>query len=236
MRKDGRKIKTIDPMYKLISHIMVERCDSMNMIELTVQQDPIRKYIRKKKDEGYTFSHLAVVLAAYIRTIADYPFLNRFVVNKTLYARKEVAIGMVVLKPGETEGTMSKMYFNPGMTIYEIQNVLDEYINKNRGAGKTNSTDKLMGILLSIPGLARVGVNFIKFLDKHGLLPKAVIDASPFHCTMTITNLASIGTNYIFHHVYNFGTTSMIMAMGNTREDPVKRHGEIVFEKVIPMQ
>jgi pyruvate/2-oxoglutarate dehydrogenase complex dihydrolipoamide acyltransferase (E2) component len=235
MRKDGRKIKTIDPMYKLISHIMVERSDSMNMIELTVQQDPIRKYIRKKKDEGYTFSHLAVVLAAYIRTIADYPFLNRFVVNKTLYARKEVAIGMVVLKPGETEGTMSKMYFNPGMTIYEIQNVLDEYIIKNRGAGKTNSTDKLMGILLSIPGLARVGVNFIKFLDKHGLLPKAVIDASPFHCTMTITNLASIGTNYIFHHVYNFGTTSMIMAMGNTREDPVKRHGEIVFEKVIPI-
>ena len=235
MRKDGRKIKTIDPMYKLISHIMVERNDSMNMIELTVQQDPIRKYIRRKKDEGYTFSHLAVVLAAYIRTIADYPFLNRFVVNKTLYARKEVAIGMVVLKPGETEGTMNKMFFKPEMTIFEIQKVLDDYINTNRGAGKTNSTDRLMAFMLSIPGLARVGVNFIKFLDWLGWLPKAIIDASPFHCTMTITNLASIGTNYIFHHVYNFGTTSMIMAMGNTREDPVKRHGEIVFEKVIPI-
>ena len=235
MRKDGRKIKTIDPMYKLISHIMVERSDSMNMIELTVQQDPIRKYIRRKKDEGYTFSHLAVVLAAYIRTIADYPFLNRFVVNKTLYARKEVAIGMVVLKPGETEGTMNKMFFKPEMTIFEIQKVLDDYINTNRGAGKTNSTDRLMAFMLSIPGLARVGVNFIKFLDWLGWLPKAIIDASPFHCTMTITNLASIGTNYIFHHVYNFGTTSMIMAMGNTREDPVKRHGEIVFEKVIPI-
>ena len=235
MRKDGRKIKTIDPMYKLISHIMVERCDSMNMIELTVQQDPIRKYIRRKKDEGYTFSHLAVVLAAYIRTIADYPFLNRFVVNKTLYARNEVAIGMVVLKPGETEGTMNKMYFKPDMTIYQVQEVLDDYINTNRGAGKTNSTDKLMATLLSIPGLARVGVNFIKWMDKHGWLPKSVIDASPFHCTMTITNLASIGTNYIFHHVYNFGTTSMIMAMGNPRDDPVKRHGEIVFDKVIPI-
>ena len=235
MRKDGRKIKTIDPMYKLISHIMVERCDAMNMIELTVQQDPIRKYIRRKKDEGYTFSHLAVVLAAYIRTIAEYPFLNRFVVNKTLYARNEVAIGMVVLKPGETEGTMNKMYFKPEMTIYEVQQVLDDYINTNRGAGKTNSTDKLMATLLSIPGLARVGVNFIKWVDKHGWLPKSVIDASPFHCTMTITNLASIGTNYIFHHVYNFGTTSMIMAMGNTRDDPVKRHGEIVFDKVIPI-
>jgi hypothetical protein len=92
-----------------------------------------------------------------------------------------------------------------------------------------------MATLLSIPGLARVGVNLIRWMDWHGLLPKAVIDASPFHCSMTITNLASIGTNYIFHHVYNFGTTSMLMAMGNTREDPVKRHGEIVFDKVIPI-
>ena len=235
MRKDGRLIKTIDPMYKLISHIMPDRNDSMNMIELTVLQDPIRKYIRKKKDEGYTFSHLAVVLAAFIRTVAEYPFLNRFVVNKRLYARTEVAIGMVVLKPGETEGTMNKMFFKPDMTIYQVQEVLDEYIERNRGAGKTNSTDKLMATLLSIPGLARVGVNLIRWMDWHGLLPKAVINASPFHCTMTITNLASIGTNYIFHHVYNFGTTSMLMAMGNTREDPVKRHGEIVFDKVIPI-
>ena len=234
-RKDGRLIKTIDPMYKLISHIMPERNDSMNMIELTVVQDPIRKYIRKKKDEGYTFSHLAIVIAAFIRTVAEYPFLNRFVVNKRLYARNEVAIGMVVLKPGETEGTMNKMYFKPDMTIYQIQEVLDEYINTNRGQGMTNSTDKIMNTMLSIPGLARVGVNFIKWMDKHNLLPKSIIDASPFHCTMTITNLASIGTNYIFHHVYNFGTTSMVMAMGNTREDPVKRHGEIVFEKVIPI-
>ena len=235
MRKDGRKIKTIDPMYKLIGHIMVDRCDAMNMIELTVQQDPIRKYMRRKKDEGYTFSHLAIVLAAFIRTTAEYPFLNRFVVNKNLYARNELTIGMVVLKPGETEGTMNKMFFKPDMTIYQVQEVLDEYIERNRGAGKTNSTDKLMATLLSIPGLARVGVNLIRWMDWHGLLPKAVIDASPFHCTMTITNLASIGTNYIFHHVYNFGTTSMLMAMGNTREDPVKRHGEIVFDKVIPI-
>ena len=235
MRKDGRLIKTLDPMYKLISHIMAERNDAMNMIELTVIQDPIRKYMRKKKEEGYTFSHLSIMIAAFVRTIADYPFLNRFVVNKRTYARNEITIGMVVLKPGETDGTMNKMFFKPTDTIYDVQKTFDEYVERNRGEGKTNSTDKLMAFLLSIPGLARFGVNLIKFLDNHNMLPKAVIDASPFHCTMTITNLASIGTNYIFHHVYNFGTTSMLMAMGNTREDPVKRHGEIVFDKVIPI-
>jgi hypothetical protein len=127
------------------------------------------------------------------------------------------------------------MYFKPDMPLSQIQEVLDEYINTNRGTGETNSTDKIINTLLSIPGLARVGVSILKWMDWHGLLPKAIINASPFHCSMTITNLASIGTNYIFHHVYNFGTTSMIMAMGNTREDAVRRHGEIVFEKVIPI-
>ena len=97
------------------------------------------------------------------------------------------------------------------------------------------SLDKLISLLLSIPGLCRFAVNLLKFLDKHNMLPRAIIEASPFHCSMTITNLASIGTNYIYHHVYNFGTTSMIIAMGKTKEKPVKHHDNIEFEKVIPL-
>lgn len=235
MRKDGRRIKTAQPMYQVAMHVMAERNDSMNMIELDIKEEPIHKYIVAKREEGVHVSHLAVVLAAFIRTITHYPMLNRFIVNKRLYARNEIAIGMVVLKPGDDEGTMNKMYFKPENTIFEVQKILDEYIEQNRQAGDTNSTDKLISLLLSIPGLCRLGVNLLKWADKHNLLPKSIINASPFHCTMTITNLASIKTNYIYHHVYNFGTTSMIMAMGNTREVPVRRHGEIDFEKCIPI-
>ena len=235
MRKDGRRIKTSQPMYQVAMHVMAERNDSMNMIQLDIKQDPIRKYIRAKKEEGHTISHLAVILASYVRTVSEYPLLNRFIVNKRLYARNEIAVGMVVLKPNDTEGTMNKMYFKPENTIFEIQNILDEYVEKNRETGDTNSTDKLISFLLSIPGLCRFGVNMLKFLDKHNILPRKIIEASPFHCSMTITNLASIGTNYIYHHVYNFGTTSMIIAMGNTEEKPVKRHGTIEFDKVIPL-
>lgn len=235
MRKDGRRIKTAQPMYQVAMHVMAERNDAMNMIELDIKEEPIHKYIVAKREEGVHVSHLAVVLAAFIRTITHYPMLNRFIVNKRLYARNEIAIGMVVLKPGDDEGTMNKMYFNPENTIFEVQKILDDYIEQNRKEGDTNSTDKLISFLLSIPGLCRLGVNLLKWADRHNLLPKSIINASPFHCTMTITNLASIKTNYIYHHVYNFGTTSMIMAMGNTREVPVRRHGEIDFEKCIPI-
>ena len=53
---------------------------------------------------------------------------------------------------------------------------------------------------------------------------------------MVFTNLASIRTNHIHHHCYDFGTTSMIMAAGNAREVAHRtRDGEIVHEKCLPL-
>lgn len=235
MRKDGRRIKTMQPMYQVAAHVMDKRNDSMNMIEIDLVQEPMQRYLNEKRKEGKTISHLSLVIAAYIRTVAEHPLLNRFVVNKCIYARNEIAVGMVVLKPGEYEGTMNKMYFEPTDTIFDVQNTVDEYVNSNRESGDTNSTDDLIRTLLKIPGLCRVAVCLLKWMDKHGLLPKSIIKASPFHCSMTITNLASIRTNYIYHHIYNFGTTSMIMAMGNAREVPVRKHGEIEFVRCMPL-
>lgn len=235
MRKDGRRIRTAQPMYQVAMHVMAERNDSMNMIELEIKHEPLHCYVNEKRNQGHTISHLAIVIAAFVRTISQYPMLNRFIVNKRLYARNEIAVGMVVLKPGDTEGTMNKMYFRPDMTIFEVQKTLDDYIEENRKPGDTNSTDKLISLLLSIPGLCRFGVNLLKWMDKHNILPKAIIKASPFHCSMTITNLASIGTNYIYHHVYNFGTTSMIISMGNLKNAPAKKQGEWTYERVIPL-
>ena len=77
-------------------------------------------------------------------------------------------------------------------------------------------------------------MNLFKFLDKHGLLTKSIIDASPFHNSLVISNLASIRTNHIYHHIYDFGTTSEILTMGNTREVAKRRGGEIVYEKCMP--
>ena len=96
-------------------------------------------------------------------------------------------------------------------------------------------SDDMIRKLLAVPGLCRLGVNLFKWADKHGLLPRSIIQASPFHCTMTITNLASIRTNHIYHHVYDFGTTTMLMAMGIAKEVPVRKRGEIEFVRTIPL-
>lgn len=235
-RPDGRKLKNLNVEYLVAAHVMGERSDAMNMITLDVPLEPIKRYLNQKRKEGKRYSHLAVVMAAMVRVFAEYPGLNRFVVNKRIYARNEIAFGMVVLKGGSINnpGTISKMKFEPTSTVEDVHNVLTSYIETNRGEDDVNSTDKLANILVSVPGLLRVGVNFLMWLDKHNWLPGSIIEMSPFHCSVMFTNLASIKTNHIYHHIYNFGTVSMALAMGNLRDVPVKNGDEIVMHRSIP--
>ncbi len=236
MRADGRRLKNTDPMYRVAAHIMDKRVDAMNMITIDIPYAPMQDYVNKKRKEGISISHMALIIAAYVRTMAKFPELNRFIVNKKVFTRNEIAVGMVVLQSLEShEGTMSKMYFEKENTIFNVNDKINTYVTENREAPENNGTEKIIKILLSIPGLLTVGVKAFKFLDKHGLLPKAIIDMSPFHMSLGITNLASIRTNHIYHHCYEFGTTSVFMAMGNLREVPKRKGSEIVFERSLPI-
>lgn len=178
---------------------------------------------------------MGIFLAAYLRTACEYPALNRFVINKRVYARNEFCVGLVVLKTDTDHGIMSKIYFDMTDTIFEVQKKIDEYIAENRTSETDNKTEKMLNVLLNVPGLPNFAVGLFKFMDKHNLLPKSVIDASPFHESLLLSNLASIRTNHIYHHVYEFGTTSMSVTMGNPRIVPKLKRDEVVFEHTLPL-
>ena len=236
-RSDGKKLKNLDVEYLVAAHVMDKRTDAMNMILLDSPLEPMRKYMNRKRKEGKHYNHLTLVIAAMIRAMAEYPALNRFVVNKRIYARNELAVGMVVLKGGKLDGvgTTSKMKFEPTNTIDEVNEIINNYIETNRSTGEVNATDKVANFLCSVPGLLRVAVNTAKWLDNHNLCPKALIEASPFHCTIMLTNLASIKTNYIYHHIYNFGTVSLSLAMGQPHDVPITNKGEIALQRCLPI-
>ena len=236
MRADGKRLRNTDPMYTVAAYVMNKRVDSMNMVTLDIPYDPIQNYLNEKRKQGIAISHLGVIIAAYLRTAAEFPLLNRFIMNCKPYARNEFCVAMVVLKSGEMDnGTMSKMYFKMTDTIFDVNGKINEYVSNNREVPEKNGTEKMIKILLGAPGVLRVGVGLFKFMDKHGLLPKKVIDMSPFHNSLCISNLASIRTNHIYHHCYEFGTTSVFITLGNLREVAKRKGGEVVFERCIPL-
>ena len=235
-RKDGKRVRNVEPMYAVVPHIMEYRYDALNAITEYIPYQPVHDYIRRKRREGENYSHMSVLIAAYVRCVAEFPLLNRFVVNKKIYARNELCVSMVVLRPGDMDGTMSKVYFEKTDTIQDVNRKINEFVNTNRADSITNSTDKLIKTLLDIPGLLTVGVKLFKWMDKHGLLPKSIIQASPFHCSLVISNLASIRTNYIYHHLYDFGTSSLFIAMGNSEDRPVyDENGVVQLERKLPL-
>ncbi len=236
MRADGKKLKGADPMYTVAPHIMTKRNDAMNMITLDIPYDPIHEYLNAKRKEKTPLSHMAVIIAAYLRTVAEFPELNRFVVNKKIYARNELTVAMVVLKNiADDHGTMSKMYFEHTDTIFDVHKKITDYVEANRNEPENNGTEKIIKILLSVPGLLRFGVPVLKLMDRWGWLPKSIIDMSPFHNSLVISNLISIKTNHIYHHCYNFGTSSLFITMGNLREIPRRKGDEVHFERSLPL-
>lgn len=235
MRADGKVVKNVDPMYTLAPYFMRYRYDAQNMITVHVPYENVHNYVLDARKRGYQFSHMTVMLAAYLRMITEFPELNRFVSNSKIYAHNTFRVGMVVLRPDGSDPSMSKMQFDLANTIFEVNDIITKYVEENNKADSDNASDKLFRKILKFPALVRIGMWMFRKMDKHGILPRAICDLSPFHTSMVFTNLASIGTNHIYHHVYDFGTTSIIMAMGKLVDMPVKEKGEFIMKRMIPL-
>ena len=235
-RPDGRAIRNLDPMQKIMPYVMKTRTDSMNMYEDTFPCDVWDTYIKEKEQQGIKMSYMHIIIAAMVRLIALRPQLNRFVMNGKIYARPKIWVSFVVhptLKDGST-GTTIKLCFEGTESILEIAEIVNQAIEKEttKRVGE-NGTDKLLRVLMNmIPGpLIKFVINTLMWMDKHSIMPKFIIDLSPFHTSLFVTNLKSLGINHIFHHVYYFGTTGLFFAMGKEKKIPVTKRNETVHEK-----
>lgn len=236
-RKDGTLVRDEVPMYYLIPHFLTERHDSMNMITLDIPIEPQRTYMNAKRREGKKVSHMAILMTAYAHLVGEFPSINRFISNRRIYQHNDFTVSLVVLRPGGgNDDTFSKLTFTPQDTIFDVQKKIDDYIEFNSSGEQENLLDKWMGILCRMNWLMRFGINVIRWADRHGLLPREIINASPFHASLLVSNLASIRTNHIYHHVYDFGTTSVAITMGNMRDIPKRgRDGQVELVRCMPL-
>ena len=235
-RSDGRVLKDLEPMQKIMPYIMRTRTDSMNMYEDTFACEPMDEYIKEKALEGIKLSYMHILIAATVRLIALRPQLNRFVMNGKIYARPKIWVSFVVhptLRDGST-GTTIKLCFEGTETILEVAEKINQAIeNETTKRVGENDTDKLMRLLMNkIPGfMIKFVINTLMWMDRHNIMPKIIVDLSPFHTSFFITNLKSLGIKHIYHHTYEFGTTGLFFAMGKEEMVPVIKKGEIAQEK-----
>lgn len=217
-RYDGRRLRSLDPMSKVSPYIMVTRNTSSNFFIDSVDIDEIERYIRHKRiDEGLVgFGIMHVIIAAYVRCVSQRPAINRFIGGQKIYARNGVQVNLTVKREMKSDGleTVIKIHPEKDATATEVY----ELIKKEVDLSKDNTESDFDGAakaLNYIPGLIlKFAVWALKTMDYFGILPRFLERVSPFHGSMFITSMGSLGIPPIFHHLYDFGTVPVFCSFG----------------------
>ena len=222
--KEGRRVKSLPPMSYVVPYIMKTRNTSMNFIRDSINIENVEEYIRKKRKEGLTnFGMLHFFLATYARAVSQRPGINRFIRGQRIYTRDHIEVMMTIKKEMSLESpdTCIKFYMNPGDTVETVYHNFTALVeeNKAKSGGGDSDFDKTAKILSFIPGLfLRFAVALLRTMDYFGLLPRFLTHVSPFHGSMAITSMGSLGIPPIYHHLYDFGNIPVFISYGAKRK------------------
>ena len=237
-RKDGRRLRTLDPFFTFVPFIMKDHNDSTNYFEDRVELSAAEKYLREKRQEGLKgVGMLHLFLTAYVRCVAKYPGLNRFVSGQRVYARNNIEVCLAVKRTLTLDGseTTIKVELEPTDRIEDVFRKMNTEIDKIKNGEEENGTEKFAAAFAKFPSfLFRFSIRFLKLLDYYGLLPQAAVNVSPFHGSFFITDLGSLGIPPIYHHLYNFGNVPIFLAFGaKYRERELAADGSVVEKRYV---
>ena len=242
-RNDGRKIRTLAPMDQITAYFQVERNTCSNLFEESFEITHIDRYIRQKRKEGYTdFGITHVLLAAYVRGVAKYPQLNRFINGQKVYSRgNDIQYCMVIKKEMSVDSpdTAIKVHLTPHDTAIDVYHKLNAAVDKVKATQELDSS--LDGLIMKLNMIPSVVLKFVvwllKLLDYFGLLPKFLTELSPFHGSVFFTSMGSLGIKPIYHHLYDFGNLPVFGAFGCKRRAlEVQEDGSVVQKKYIDVK
>jgi len=237
-RYDGRRVRTLNPFYQITPYIMRSRVDAQDYFEDEVDIGPAERWLRQMRDQGHArLGLLHLFIAAAVRTLSQKPRLNRFVAGQRIYARDEILVSLALKKRLQEDSpeTTIKLSFQPTDTVFDVAARINAAVSENKDLETRNETDNTARLFMMAPGfLVRFLVWFLRTLDFYGKLPRAIHRASPFHTSIFITDLGSLGIRPIYHHLYEFGTTSVFIAFGlKERRHVPDRDGKIVERRYV---
>ena len=237
-RKEGRLLRSLPAFAKFVPFIMPTRNDACNQYEESFEVSDVDRRLRKLKVDGNKgIGILHFIIAAYIRGVSMLPGMNRFVVGRRIYARDNIEVVMTVkrsLAIDATETTI-KVVFEPTDTIFDVYRKMSEKIDEIKTVEGNNNTEDVAEAMCKAPRfLLRFALTILRIMDYFGCLPQSLLDASPFHGSMIITDLGSLRIGPIYHHIYNFGTLPVFISFGAKRHAyELDRHGNMVDRKYV---
>jgi hypothetical protein len=231
-RSDATEVKSLSQMRRFMPFISPRRNDSVFYYPMEVQAEPalafLEEFNRKQpEDQQLTLFHL--VLRSLAMMFRDYPDVNRFVMGGRYWQRDGIWVTFSAKRSLDIDAPMLtiKRRFIEGESLEEMAAGIVKPLRSQRKGKKTQS-DKEVNLALKLPvfmiGLA---VKALHFGNKMGILPRSLIDGDPMFTSVFVGNVGSVGLKGGFHHVWEYGTCSHFVVMGQLRE---RDDGKQVFD------
>ena len=239
-RPDGVLLRDLDSLHFITGIIYPNRCDNEAYISERIDLTNINAFLEKKNaaNPEYHYNLFQLIVTALVKAITLRPKMNRFIVNSNFYQRKEVSASFVVKKLFADNGAeaLAFLHTKETDTLDTIHQYIYEQVSECRSE-KVDSSTGAMDILNKLPRwLSKSAVKFIMWLDKHGRVPYDMIATDPYYSSVVISNLGSIKLNAGYHHLSNWGTTSVFVIIGEKTRKPVfHEDGTFELHDVLPI-
>ena len=228
MGRKGHKVNDVTGMQNIMFDLKPNRCEAEVFMTSDVDVTKFVKYIKKLKetDEDITFFHGFVHIMG--KLLYEYPKLNRFVQNRTLYEHDDITIAFVAKAKfnDKSEEFMTCLPIDKNDTIMEVSKKIKDKIEKIRAKksdiatdGANNVVDKLGHVWRPLRSFV---VGILKWIDRKFGLPDSIADENIYYSSMIVSNIGTFRVPGIYHNLANLGTSSGLVTFGDIKENDGK--------------
>ncbi len=241
-RFDATLVRDIDPLHWFMPYLYPNRADNEAFVREEFDLTNLEAFLEKKNqglDHGHRYTIFHAVCAAVVKAVTLRPKMNRFIQGRRLYQRDELSLGFVVKKQFKDNGEegLAFIKFPEDTTIDSLhERIMKEIFECRRDDAMDNST-KGMEFFTHLPRwLMRIVMWGLHRLDFYGRVPYDLIKADPNYASVFLTNLGSIQLNAGYHHLSNWGTTSVFVIIGEKTQKPVfHEDGTYELHDILPI-
>ncbi len=224
-RPDGDLVRDVPATRRIMPYLMRTRNESAVYFEQEVdlrQADAfIRAFNEAHPSAPITVQHL--VMWAVLQVLERFPTMNRFVAGGRLYDRRGIWFSYSA-KQRLREGAplvVIKRRFDPNEPFAEMVADMQRQLNEDRFSGRRSTSDHEIALLMKLPGVLRRLVMAVgRAADAWGLLPGSMIEQDPMYASVFFANLASIGMEPCYHHLYEYGSIGVFGVIGRPVSAP----------------
>lgn len=224
-RKDGKLMRDLDSMHNLMAIMYPNRCDNEAFFEFTLDLTNTDLFLQLKNDgsDDYKYNIFQVIVAAMLKTIYLRPKMNRFIKNENFYQRNDISAAFTIKKQFHDNGGegLITLKAGPDWTFETVHQELKKRVFESRNSDVANSTEQEMEAFNKLPRwIFKRAVHFVMWLDKHGWMPESMTNDDIFQSSVVLSNLGSLKLDAGYHHLTNWGTTSVFCVIGLKKPRP----------------